>query len=134
MSVQPVNVIVFPKGLIKGRSQSIDNIDLRVSLEKAVNDADLNVTERMALNEKFFPNGGGFELFPKGKENCQFSLYPKSDKLDEKDVFLKEINEVNIPDDIAYSETLIIPSKEGTFNKNLENALKKLSEALKGKI
>ena len=57
--------------------KALENAELRATLEKAVEDANLNVTERMALNKKFFPNGGGFDLFTASKELPTYTLYLK---------------------------------------------------------
>jgi hypothetical protein len=51
-----VSAIEIPSGLIKkpiDRSQTIENAELRIALEQAVDAADLNLTERLALNKEF---------------------------------------------------------------------------------
>lgn len=107
-----------------------ENVELRASLEKAVEDADLSTSERWALNKKFYPNGGGFELFPKGKDTAVFSYHLKPDKF-EQDVFKK----IEIPERINMLITEADFKKSAdTYKDNLASALKKLGKVLKGKI
>ena len=88
---------VIPMGLIKGSNprQTIENVELRATLEKAVEDAKLNVTERMALNKKFFPNGGGFNLFPEGIRVPKFNTFYRPGQV-EADAFTKEVQAIKI--------------------------------------
>ena len=107
-----------------------ENVELRATLEKAVDDADLTTSERWALNKKFYPNGGGFELFPKGKDTAVFSYHLKPGKL-ERDVF----EQIEIPKGINMVVTEVDFKKSAnTYKDNLSSALKKLGKILKGKI
>lgn len=139
MSISKINGVpltrtVNPVGLIRGKeSTTLENVELRATLEKAVEDAQLNVTERMALNKKFFPNGGGFELFPKNQTVPEFTFYQKKGSLG-LDSFSKEVQAVKIPEDICRISQRVRRSSKGCFQKNYENAMKKLKQVLSGKI
>ncbi len=126
---------VIPMGLIKGYNpkQTIENVELRATLEKAVEDAKLNVTERMALNKKFFPNGGGFNLFPDNIEIPHFNIFYKPGQSDI-DSFTKEVFSVKIPENICRRKSHILKSSKGNFQANFDNALKKLKKVLDGNI
>lgn len=126
---------VIPMGLIKGSNprQTIENVELRATLEKAVEDAKLNVTERMALNKKFFPNGGGFNLFPEGIRVPKFNTFYRPGQV-EADAFTKEVQAIKIPEDICLKKEHIMKSSKGNFQANLDNALKKLRKVLNGNI
>ncbi len=126
----------IPAGLIKKTPDprlTIDNVELRATFDKAVEDAKLNVTERMALNKKFFPNGGGFELFPSDIRVPQFNFFYKPGEL-AKDSFTREIESVKIPEDISIIKEYRLKSSKGCFQTNLDNALKKLKKVLKNDI
>lgn len=123
-----------PSGLLRSKSDprmTIENFELRETLNQAVEDAGLNVTERMALNEKFFPNGGGFELFPKNVQVPQFNIFYQKGGSGEVDSFTREIEKLKIPDDISQQKTHIFRSSKSCFQANLDNALKKLGNVLK---
>ena len=114
-----------------------EQLELRETLRKAADDAGLNVTERWALNKKFFPEGGGFSLLKKGEDVAEFSLYSSPEKhhylsmrthVPERidsitDTFLRSLDNKNIKDNL-----------KDTYEGNLKSALKKLGEVLKGKI
>ncbi len=123
-----------PSGLLKSKADScmtIENVELRATLDKAVDDAGLNVTERMALNEKFFPNGGGFELFPKDVKVPQFNIYYQKGGSGQIDSFTKEIENLKLPEDFSQQKTRIFKSSKTCFQANLDNALKKLGNVLR---
>ena len=128
-----VKKIEIPCGLIKTPAPNLDNIDLRVSLEKAVEDANLNVTERLALNEKFFPNGGGFNLFPKNEPIPKNTMYYKPG-VPPNDSFTRKAESIKIPKHINIINEIIIKSSKSNFQTNLEHALKKLKRVLQGNI
>lgn len=114
-----------------------EQLELRETLRKAADDAGLNVTERWALNKKFFPEGGGFSLLKKGEDVAEFSLYSSPEKhhylsmktqVPERidnitDTFLRTLDDKNIKDNL-----------KDTYEGNLKSALKKLGKVLKGKI
>ena len=115
-----------------------EQLELRETLRKAADDAGLNVTERWALNKKFFPEGGGFYHQKKGEDVAEYSLYSSPEKhhylsmrthVPERidsitDTFLRTLDDnKNIKDNI-----------KDTYAGNLKSALKKLGEVLKGKI
>ncbi len=124
---------IIPSGLMLDSIKTeapYENVELRATLEKAVDDADLTTSERWALNKKFYPNGGGFELFPKGKDTAVFSYHLKPGKL-ERDVF----EQIEIPKGINMVITEVDFKKSAnTYKDNLSSALKKLGKILKGKI
>ncbi len=124
---------IIPSGLMLDSIKTeapYENVELRATLEKAVDDADLTTSERWALNKKFYPNGGGFELFPKGKDTAVFSYHLKPGKL-ERDVF----EQIEIPKGINMVVTEVDFKKSAnTYKDNLSSALKKLGKILKGKI
>ena len=124
---------IIPSGLMLDSIKTeapYENVELRATLEKAVDDADLTTSERWALNKKFYPNGGGFELFPKGKDTAVFSYHLKPGKL-ERDMF----EQIEIPKGINMVITEVDFKKSAnTYKDNLSSALKKLGKVLKGKI
>lgn len=124
---------IIPSGLMLDSIKTeapYENVELRATLEKAVDDADLTTSERWALNKKFYPNGGGFELFPKGKDTAVFSYHLKPGKL-ERDMF----EQIEIPKGINMVITEVDFKKSAnTYKDNLSSALKKLGKILKGKI
>lgn len=132
----PLNKKVTPVGLIKGReSRTLENVELRATLDKAVEDAGLNVTEILALNERFFPNGGGFDLFTKSKELPTYTLYlNKGDKITDK--FTKEALDVaqKTPGGAMAIDSFPLKPGKTCFQENLDSALKKLYKVLKGNI
>ncbi len=122
----------IPAGLLKWKpdpGMTIENVELRAMLDKAVDDAKLNVTERMALNKRFFPNGGGFELFPKNVRVPQFNYFHKPGEL-VKDSFTREVQALEIPEDVSRIKEYMLKSSKGNFRANLDNALKKLKKVL----
>ena len=132
---------IIPVGKMQNailQQASYEQLELRETLRKAADDAGLNVTERWALNKKFFPEGGGFSLLKKGEDVAEFSLYSSPEKhhylsmrthVPERidsitDTFLRTLDDnKNIKDNI-----------KDTYAGNLKSALKKLGEVLKGKI
>ncbi len=115
--------------------KALENAELRATLEKAVEDAHLNVTEIMALNKKFFPNGGGFDLFTKSKELPTYTLYlNKDDKITDK--FTKEALDVaqKTPGGAMAIDSFPLNPGESSYAQNLQIALKKLKRVLQGNI
>ncbi len=130
------SITEIPLGLIRKPQDprlTIENVELRAVLDKAVNDAGLNVTERMALNKKFFPNGGGFELFPKEARVARFNTFYRPGQ-EYQDSFTREVEAVKLPEDVCMRQERIMRSKKGNFQANLDNALKKLGKVLKGNV
>ena len=77
MKVVPIE---SPSGLIRkpvDRSATLENKELRIALEQAVDAANLNLTERMAINKQFFPNGDGFKLVPPDTDVVEITTYYK---------------------------------------------------------
>jgi len=132
------SIMEIPSGLMRKSKQdprmTIENVELRAVLDKAVADADLNVTERMSLNEKFFPNGGGFELFPKDTRVARFNIFYRPGQAEYMDSFTREVEAVKLPEDVCMRQDRIMRSKKGNFQANLDNALKKLGKVLKGNV
>lgn len=135
---------IFMKVIPVGKMQNAivqqapyEQVELRETIRKAVDDAGLNVTERRALNKGFFPDGGGFPLLKKGEDVAEFSLYSSPEKhhylsmktqVPERidnitDTFLRTLDDKNIKDNL-----------KDTYEGNLKSALKKLGKVLKGKI
>ena len=123
-----------PVGIIRPQGESLDNVELRVTLQKAVDDADLNVSERMALNKKFFPNGGGVPLCKKGAKEVYITTFHKPGKTLSDDEFAKECDAIDdkLPENVDIWEKFS-KSKKGNYKTNLDNALKKLKQTLKVK-
>ena len=125
----------IPSGLMKQRvvnpnNLSIENAEQRMMLDRAVDRAGLNVTERLALNDTFFPNGGGFTLFPENVYLHKFNIFYDGKTPPEADTFTKEIEQLEIPETVCRTQTRIYPSTKGNFATNLDNAIKKLKNAL----
>ena len=91
----------FPQVQGVSVDDKIKNADLRACLDKAVEDANLNVTERLALNKTFFPKGGGFNLFPEGKPVYDFNYYITPNNLLENDEFVAEAEELTFPEHVS---------------------------------
>ncbi|MCD7780032.1 MAG: hypothetical protein LUH05_05100 [Candidatus Gastranaerophilales bacterium] len=131
-------VKIIPVGLIIKKTdpkQTIENVELRTALEQAVENADLYVTERMALNKKFYPNGGGFELFSKNNDEPPvFMFYSNKKGGKSSDSFTKEVESIKIPEDICRIKTGVRNSSKSNYQANLDNALRKLKNVLKGNI
>ena len=124
----------IPSWLIKPQAPSLENVELRATLEKAVEDAKLNADERNALNQEFFPNGGGFNLPSDAKAPAGKTIIYREGKNINQDTFTKEHSEQDIE-----SQSRLVPENErnsskSDFQTNLENALKKLKEVLKDSI
>ncbi len=131
-----INRVEIPSGLMEGRifnpnNLSIENSDKRMVLDKAVEKAGLNVTERLALNDTFFPNGGGFNLFPENVYMHKFNIFYDGKTPPEADTFTKEIKQLVIPETVCRTQTRIYPSSKGNFATNFDNAIKKLKAVLK---
>ena len=113
--------------------KALENAELRATLEQAADKANLNVTERMAINKKFYPNGGGFRLFPTDTNLCEYTLYYKKGCPDT-DEFIKQTQSLKIPENICRIKQSVHRSSKNCYEKNLENAIKKLKQVLKGNI
>ncbi len=130
-----VEGIEIPSGLMRGKimnpqNHSIENVYTRMRLEEAVEKADLNVTERLALNQKFFPNGGGFDLFPENKHSYRINHFYNRLGSPETDTFIKQADSLEKPDHVCRITKRFYPSSEDSFNTNLKLALKKLKKAI----
>lgn len=128
-----ISEMEIPVGLMKSpinRSMTIENVELRAALDKAVEDANLNVTERMALNKMFYPNGGGFELFPKNVQVPVFNMFHKPGQVFQ-DSFTKEVDSIKIPEYVSRVNERTLRSSKGNFKANFDNAIKKLKKVLK---
>jgi len=129
-----MNVIsVVPGSLKKGyackydRNLTIENVELRETLNKAVKDAKLSTSEIYALNKKFYPNGGGFNIFPNGKDVVQLNYYSNKE-----DRFTHELNKIVEDASPDVVELRMTPRKSGSnFTQNLAQAYKKLAQVLK---
>ena len=123
-----------PSAMLEPREdRALENVELKTALEQAADKANLNVTERMALNKKFYPNGGGFSLFPKDSNFGQYTFYYKKGSSDS-DEFIKEVQSVKIPENICRIKQSIYKSSKNSYEQNLQNALKKLKRVLQGNI
>ena len=123
-----------PVGIIRPQGKSLDSVELRVALEKAVDDANLNVSERMALNKKFFPNGGGVPLFKEGETTPRITTYYKKGQKPGQDKFSKQIDNLKQLDKFEYTCHKTEKSDKGNYKTNLKNALNKLGSVLKGNL
>ena len=130
MKVVPIE---SPSGLIKkpaDRSQSVENAELRIALEQAVEVAGLNLSERLALNKEFFPKGDGFKIAPLDKDVVEITTYYKKDEA-EFDDFAQEAMKIAIDSGNGLIKETVKPSKKSNFQANLDNALAKLYDVLK---
>lgn len=124
----------IPVGLIRPQGPSLENVELRATLEKAVDDANLNVSERLALNKKFFPNGGGFPLLKKNAESAEITEFYKKGRELASDTFSKDISELKIHGEVPVVKLSVTKSSKSNFQTNLSNALKKLKKVLNGSM
>ena len=124
----------IPSGLIKPQAPSLENVELRAALEKAVEDANLNVSERFALNQKFFPNGGGFNLAPASKAPIEYTLFCRKGENINQDTFTKELLAQDVDNPTGLTKEMLRRSSKGNFQTNLDNALEKLKKVLTGNI
>ncbi len=126
---------IIPMGLITRENQdpslTKENTELKVDLQRAVEKAELNVTERMALNKQFYPNGGGFDLFSKNENTAKFNLFYVPGETTFDDSFTKEIRNLKLPEEICKTQERIMPSSKSNFQTNLDNALNKLKKVFK---
>lgn len=108
--------------------------EMREKLFKAADDAKLNVTERLALNDEFFPQGGGFELFPEDyREHHINNFITESNTSDEfipHDGFSIEVEELQYPEHASVVKNHYFRTKKSNFQANLDNAIKKLKSVL----
>lgn len=108
--------------------------EMRAKLSKAADDAKLNVTERLALNDEFFPYGGGFELFPQDvavhRINTFFSDEQNKDLYDACDNFTAEVRDLEIPEHVSRVERRMYRSSKSNFQANFDNAVSKLKKVL----
>ena len=110
------------------RRKTPKDIEDRMYLQYAIDKADLNVSERLAINEAFYPNGGGFDLFQKDKSEAEVILY-KNGKDDEQDEFTKELIQIEVPKNVSFN-IKTQTSQKGNFETNLTNALNKLKKMI----
>ena len=127
----------IPSGLMEDvfsrSNKSIKDIELKDMVERAVKDANLNVTERMALNETFFPNGGGFELFPEDTYAHELTIYYNPIIPPENDEFVNKTLKIKVPDYVSVYKYIFKDGKKPSLTLNLESALSKLKNILKNK-
>ena len=112
-------------------NESIYDIEEKDIIEQAVKDANLNVTERMALNETFFPNGGGFELFPDSVYEHESTIYYNPIIPPERDEFINKTMSLKVPDDVSIYKYIFKEGKKSSLALNLESALSKLKNVLR---
>ena len=127
-----VSAIEIPSGLIKkpiDRSQTLENAELRIALEQAVDAADLNLTERLALNKEFFPEGNGFKIIPPNEDILEITTYITKDG--EEDKFSKEAAEIAMNNSDGIYKITVMKSDKNSFQTNLESALEKLYKVFK---
>ncbi len=130
MKVVPIETA---SGLIKkptDRRQSIENAELRIALEQAVDVAGLNLTEKLALNKEFFPKGDGFKITPLEEDVIEITTYYKKDEA-EFDDFAEEAMKIAIENGNGLIKETVKKSKKGNFQTNLDNALAKMYDVLK---
>lgn len=130
MKVVPIE---SPAGLIRkpvDRNNSVENKELRIALEQAVDAADLNLTERMAINKQFFPKGDGFKLVPPDTDVIEITTYYKKDET-ELDDFAQEAMQIAAASGNDLVHEAVKQSKKGNFQTNLESALSKLYSVFK---
>lgn len=127
-----VSAIEIPSGLIKkpvDRSQTIENAELRIALEQAVDAADLNLTERLALNKEFFPQGNGFKIIPPNEDILELTTFITEDGV--QDEFSEEACEIAMRNPDGIYKVTIAKSDKNSFQTNLDNALEKLYKVFK---
>ena len=125
--------IESPSGLIRkplDRSATLENKELRIALEQAVDAANLNLTERMAINKQFFPNGDGFKLVPPDTDVVEITTYYKKDDT-ELDDFAAEAMQIAGESGNDLVRETVKHSEKGNFQTNLDNALAKLFDVFK---
>ena len=130
MKVVPIETA---SGLIRkplDRSATLENKELRIALEQAVEVANLNLTERLAINKQFFPKGDGFKVVPLDKDVLEITTYYKKDEA-EFDDFAQEAMKIAIDNGNGLIKETVKPSKKGNFQTNLDNALAKLFDVFK---
>jgi hypothetical protein len=132
MSIKGVEI---PSGLMTGRiNQPIFNPKhdkkKKEMLENAVNKAGLNVTERLALNEVYFPNGGGFDLFPSAPVYTK-NIFIKKNTNPDDDMFIQKTKALEYPEHVCRIITKTYRSSKDSLEANLDNAIKKLKRILK---
>ena len=110
------------------RTRTPKDVEDRLYLQYAVNKANLNVSERLAINEAFYPNGGGFDLFQKGAEEANAVIYSNGTN-DFQDTFTRELLKMKVPDGVAY-RVKTQKSDKGNFETNLAMAISKLKEVI----
>lgn len=120
----------IPVGNIRPQGESIENVELRQTLLKAVEDANLNLSERMALNQTYFNGEKVIPLFPRGKKEAQITTFHKKNDTRLSDSFTKEVNAVKKPANVSTIRQRFSVSLFGDLETNLNNALAKLKKVL----
>lgn len=125
--------VAIKSGLIRPQGEHLENVELRAMLHKAVDDADLNVSERMALNKRFFPYGGGVPVCKNGVSKVYINTFHKPGEPAGEDSFAKECNTLDeeYPQSVKYICEKSCESNKSNYQTNLNNALKKLKNTLK---
>ncbi|MBE7704926.1 MAG: hypothetical protein E7Z90_03820 [Cyanobacteria bacterium SIG29] len=124
--------VEIPSGLIRpkqDKKMTVENAELKIALQQAADNADLNLTERLAINKKFFPDGDGFDTTPKYDDILEITTYYKKDS-DEKDNFNEEALELALRTTDGVVKDTHRQSSKSSFQTNLENALKKLAKVV----
>lgn len=116
-------MIEIPVGLkLPVKQPSLQNVELRLQLESAVEKAKLTMLERFVINDKFFPNGGGFNPYKNlPHRNAKAEL--------NQDLLLKEaFKKVKITKQTSNIEKRISNFSNRIYEVSLRNALRKLKE------
>ena len=118
-------------GLIRPQGESLENVELRTALSQAVDAANLNVSERAALNHAFYNGEQVFPLFKKGEQIASINYFHKNGEIGVNDSFTKEVMSIKVPEDVSIVKEKYMTSQKGNFQANLDNALKKLRQIVK---
>ena len=128
-------VKAIPSGLMREyinrpKTEPKHDKNKKAMLENAVNKAGLNVTERLALNEVFFPNGGGFDLFPSAPVYTK-NIFIKRNTNPDDDMFIQKTKALEYPEHVCRIITKTYRSSKDSLEANLDNAIKKLKKVFK---
>ncbi len=132
MSIKGIEI---PSGLMKGHINQPNlgpkhDKKKKEMLDNAANKAGLNVTERLALNEVFYPNGGGFDLFPSAPVYTK-NIFIKRNTNPDDDMFIQKTKALGYPEHVCRIITKTYRSSKDSLEANLDNAIKKLKKVLK---
>ena len=131
MKTNPIGLYPSIVKMPTDRRKTVENTELRVALEQAVDEADLNVSERLAINEAFFPKGDGFAPIPKDRDILEITTYYNIDGKRSEDDFAHRAFEIAADHgDKIVKENFVLSAKcnrKGNFDK----AIEKLSKVIK---